>query len=100
MSPPQRMPLVKSAMKMLAETLRGEDRVAIVVYAGASGVALPATPGDEHGRIQEAIESLRAGGSTNGAAGIELAYQIAAEHFVKGGVNRVILATDGDFNVG
>jgi len=100
MSPPQRLPLVKSAMKMLAETLRAEDRVAIVVYAGYSGVALPATPGDAHGRIQEAIESLRAGGSTNGAAGIELAYQIAAEHFVKGGINRVILATDGDFNVG
>jgi len=100
MSPPQRLPLVKTAMKMLAETLRHEDRVAIVVYAGDSGVALPSTRGDEHGRILDAISSLNAGGSTNGAAGIQLAYQIASENFVKGGINRVILATDGDFNVG
>lgn len=100
MSPPERLPLVKTAMKMLAETLRHEDRVAIVVYAGNSGVALPTTRGDQHAVIQDAIASLNAGGSTNGAAGIQLAYQIASENFVKGGINRVILATDGDFNVG
>jgi Ca-activated chloride channel homolog len=100
MAPPERLPLVKTAMKMLAETLRHEDRVAIVVYAGNSGVALPATRGDQQGIIEDAISSLHAGGSTNGAAGIQLAYQIASDNFVKGGINRVILATDGDFNVG
>jgi Ca-activated chloride channel family protein len=100
MAPPERLPLVKTAMKMLVETLRAEDRVAIVTYAGTSGVALPATRGDRHDVIENAISSLNASGSTNGAAGIQLAYQIAAENFVKGGINRVILATDGDFNVG
>lgn len=100
MAPPERLPLVQTAMKMLADTLRHEDRVAIVVYAGNSGVALPATRGDRHAVIQDAISSLHAGGSTNGAAGIQLAYQIASENFVQGGINRVILATDGDFNVG
>jgi Ca-activated chloride channel family protein len=100
MAPPERLPLVKTAMKMLAETLRHEDRVAIVVYAGSSGLALPATRGDQYSTIDAAISSLHASGSTNGAAGIQLAYQIAAENFVKGGINRVILATDGDFNVG
>jgi len=100
MSPPARLPLVKSAMTILADTLRHEDRVAIVVYAGNSGVALPATRGDQHEAILSAISSLNAGGSTNGAAGIQLAYQIASENFIKGGINRVILATDGDFNVG
>jgi Ca-activated chloride channel family protein len=87
-------------MKMLAETLGSRDRVAIVTYAGTTGVALPATRGDRTGTIQDAISALSAGGSTNGGAGIQLAYQIAAENFVKGGINRVILATDGDFNVG
>jgi Ca-activated chloride channel family protein len=77
-----------------------QDRVAIVTYAGSSGVALPSTRGDRSGEIQHAISMLSAGGSTNGAAGIQLAYQIASENFVRGGVNRVILATDGDFNVG
>jgi Ca-activated chloride channel homolog len=100
MQPPNRLPLVKSAMMMLTSTLREEDRVAIVVYAGASGVALPSTSGSQRAEIDRAIQELRAGGSTNGAAGINLAYQIAAEHFVKDGINRVILATDGDFNVG
>jgi len=95
-----KLPLVKTAMKMLAETLTTQDRVAIVVYAGASGVALPSTRGDRIGVIQDAISALTPGGSTNGAAGIQLAYQIASENFVKGGINRVILATDGDFNVG
>jgi Ca-activated chloride channel homolog len=100
MAPPERLPLVKTAMKMLVETMRAEDRVAIVTYAGTSGVALPSTRGDRHATIEDAISSLNAGGSTNGAAGIQLAYDIAAENFVKGGINRVILATDGDFNVG
>jgi len=100
MAPPERLPLVKTAMKMLVDTLRAEDRVAIVTYAGTSGVALPSTRGDRHAVIEDAISSLNANGSTNGAAGIQLAYEIAAENFVKGGINRVILATDGDFNVG
>src|SRR6185436_7410022 len=99
MTPPERLPLVKTAMQMLVDTLTAEDRVAIVVYAGASGLALPPTRGDRKEEIHEAIERLRPGGSTNGAAGIQLAYDIAAKQFVKGGVNRVILATDGDFNV-
>jgi Ca-activated chloride channel family protein len=100
MEPQNRLPLIQSAMLMLADTLRAEDSVAVVVYAGASGVALPATSGDHHDAIASAITRLRAGGSTNGAEGIRLAYDIASRHFVKGGIKRVILATDGDFNVG
>jgi Ca-activated chloride channel homolog len=100
MQPADKLPLVKTAMKMLAETLTAQDRVAIVTYAGSTGVALPSTRGDRGSTIQDAISALSAGGSTNGGAGIQLAYQIAAENFVKGGINRVILATDGDFNVG
>ena len=100
MMPANKLPLVKTAMKMLADTLTRDDRVAIVVYAGASGLALPSTSGDRTREIEEAISSLNAGGSTNGAEGIQLAYDIASRHFVKGGINRVILATDGDFNVG
>jgi Ca-activated chloride channel family protein len=89
-----------AAMVMLTNTLRPQDRVAIVVYAGNSGLALPSTSGSRRAVIERAIRDLEAGGSTNGAEGIELAYKIAGEHFVKGGINRVILATDGDFNVG
>jgi Ca-activated chloride channel family protein len=100
MTPPNKLPLVKSAMKMLADTLRAEDRVAVVVYAGQSGLALPSTRGNRKSVIRQSIADLRAGGSTNGASGIRLAYDIAAENFITGGVNRVILATDGDFNVG
>ena len=100
MMPPNKLPLVKAAMKMLTDTLTGEDRVAIVVYAGASGLALPSTPGNHKPVIHGAIEKLEAGGSTNGASGIRLAYDVATENFINGGVNRVILATDGDFNVG
>ena len=100
MEPVNRLPLVKQAMRLLVEKLGENDRVAIVVYAGASGLALPSTAGDHKEQILSALENLQAGGSTNGAQGIELAYQTAAEHFIKGGVNRVILATDGDFNVG
>jgi Ca-activated chloride channel family protein len=100
MAPNERLPMVKTAMKMLAETLTARDRVAIVTYAGTTGVSLPSTPGDRTGVIQDAISALNAGGATNGGAGIQLAYQLASENFVKGGINRVILATDGDFNVG
>jgi Ca-activated chloride channel family protein len=100
MTPPERLPLVKQAMRLLVEKLTENDRVAIVVYAGASGLALPSTTGDHKEEILEALENLQAGGSTNGAEGIQLAYKIAADNFIKGGVNRVILATDGDFNVG
>jgi len=100
MTPPDKLPLVKTAMRMLADTLHPADRVAIVVYAGASGLVLPSTPGDRKSEIQRAIADLQPGGSTNGAAGIQLAYDIAGQAFIKGGINRVILATDGDFNVG
>ncbi|MBX7219915.1 MAG: von Willebrand factor type A domain-containing protein [Blastocatellia bacterium] len=95
-----KLPLVKESLRLLVEQLDARDRVSIVVYAGASGLVLPPTTGDRQEVILKAIEDLSPGGSTNGAEGIELAYQQAQEHFVKGGINRVILATDGDFNVG
>ena len=85
---------------MLVEHLTENDSVAIVVYAGSSGLALPATHGENKTAIRTAIGNLRAGGSTNGGEGIELAYRVASENFIEGGINRVILATDGDFNVG
>ena len=100
MNQPDKLPLVKTAMRMLADTLNPSDRVAIVVYAGASGLVLPSTSGEHKADIQRAIAELQHGGSTNGAAGIQLAYDVATQHFIKGGINRVILATDGDFNVG
>ena len=100
MMPADKLPLVKTAMRMLVDTLKPADRVAIVVYAGASGLVLPSTSGERKADIQRAIAELQPGGSTNGAAGIQLAYDIAAKSFIKEGINRVILATDGDFNVG
>jgi Ca-activated chloride channel family protein len=100
MMPPERLPLVKQAMRLLVEKLGENDRVAIVVYAGSSGLVLPSITGDHKEQILDALENLQAGGSTNGAEGIELAYSTAQQNFIKGGVNRVILATDGDFNVG
>ena len=100
MTPPERSPLIKQSMRLLVEKLTENDRVAIVVYAGASGLVLPSTPGNQKEKILSALESLEPGGSTNGAEGIQLAYKIATDNFIKGGVNRVILATDGDFNVG
>ena len=100
MQSPMKLPLLKSAMRMLVETLSARDRVAIVVYAGRAGLVLPSTPGDERGVLHAAIQSLEAGGSTAGGAGIKLAYDVASRHFIEGGANRVILATDGDFNVG
>jgi len=100
MNQANKLPLVKKGFKLLVEQLDENDRVAIVVYAGAAGLVLPATSGDNATIILEAIENLQAGGSTAGGQGIELAYQIAKENFIEGGNNRVILATDGDFNVG
>ncbi|MFK7896731.1 MAG: von Willebrand factor type A domain-containing protein [Myxococcota bacterium] len=100
MEGPYRLGLVQYGMTRLVESLRPQDRVAIVVYAGASGLALPSTPGDQESRIVNAIEGLRAEGSTAGAEGIRLAYKTARKHFDPKGINRVILATDGDFNVG
>jgi Ca-activated chloride channel homolog len=95
-----KLPLVKNALHLLVDQLRPQDHVAIVAYAGNAGLVLPSTPGSEKGRIAEAIDRLEAGGSTAGGEGILLAYKIAQESFVEGGNNRVILATDGDFNVG
>jgi Ca-activated chloride channel family protein len=100
MAQPNKLPLLKRGMKMLVEQLDRRDRVAIVVYAGASGLVLPSTSAGQKTQILDALERLQAGGSTNGGAGIRLAYDLATRHFVRGGVNRVILATDGDFNVG
>jgi Ca-activated chloride channel homolog len=100
MEPEDKLPLIRKSMRMLVDTLTASDRIAIVVYAGASGMVLPATPGNHKERIHEAIARLNAGGSTNGGAGITLAYKVAREQFIDGGINRVILATDGDFNVG
>ena len=95
-----KLPLLQSSLSLLVNQLRAEDKVAIVVYAGAAGTVLPATKGTDRQKIKEAINKLQAGGSTAGGAGIELAYKIARENFVKEGNNRVVLATDGDFNVG
>ncbi|GAA0534976.1 YfbK domain-containing protein [Chitinophaga japonensis] len=100
MEAPNKLPLVKHALKTLVQQLRPADRVAIVVYAGAAGLVLPATSGSEKTTILDALDKLQAGGSTAGGAGIQLAYKTAAENFLRNGNNRVILATDGDFNVG
>lgn len=100
MNSPDKLPLLKEGMKLLAGQLRDSDRVAIVVYASAEGLALPSTSGAERETIIAALDQLQAGGSTAGGAGIELAYRIAQENFIEGGVNRVLLCTDGDFNVG
>jgi len=100
MAEPNKLPLVQQAMGLLVEQLRPQDKVAIVTYAGNSGLALPATSGRDKTAIRSAIARLEPGGSTNGASGIQLAYQIADTNTIKGGINRVILCTDGDFNVG
>ncbi len=100
MQAPNKLPLVKASLKLLVNQLRPQDRVAMVVYAGAAGLVLPSTPGNDRQKIVSAIDALEAGGSTAGAAGIKLAYQTARENFAEGGNNRVILATDGDFNIG
>ena len=95
-----KLPLVKASLKLLIEQLREEDRVSIVVYAGNAGLVLPSTQGNHKQRISDAIDNLEAGGSTAGGAGIKLAYKVAKNNFREGGNNRVILCTDGDFNVG
>ena len=100
MNQTNKLPLLVSSFKLLTDQLRNEDKVAIVVYAGNAGVVLPSVSGDQKIKIKEALNQLSAGGSTAGGQGIELAYKIASENFVKGGNNRIILATDGDFNVG
>jgi Ca-activated chloride channel family protein len=97
---PRKLPLVKASLAMLAPNLTEKDRVAIVVYAGNTGLVLPSTSGSDTPTILDALRRLEGGGSTNGGAGLMLAYKVAQDHFIKGGVNRVILATDGDFNVG
>lgn len=100
MNSPNKLPLLKNAFHLLVQELRPEDRVAIVVYAGAAGLVLESTPGSEKDRILAAISNLSAGGSTAGGEGLRLAYKIAGENFIEEGNNRIILATDGDFNVG
>jgi Ca-activated chloride channel family protein len=100
MMQPGKLPLVQSSLKLLTEQLRPQDRVALVAYAGNAGLVLPSTEGSEKQKIKDAIDALEAGGSTAGGAGIQLAYKIARQQLVKNGNNRVILCTDGDFNVG
>ncbi len=100
MSDPNKLPLLKSSFKMLVEQLRPQDHIAIVVYAGAAGLVLEPTSGSEKRKILDALDQLEAGGSTAGGAGIKLAYEVAKKNFKRDGNNRIILATDGDFNVG
>jgi len=100
MSDPNKLPLLKQSFKILIEKLRPADRVAMVVYAGAAGLVLPSTSCDEKDEIIKAFDKLEAGGSTAGGEGIKLAYKIAKENFIDGGNNRIVLATDGDFNIG
>jgi Ca-activated chloride channel family protein len=100
MRSPDKLPLLKNAMRLLTRQLDGDDRIAMAVYAGAAGVVLEPTTGDRAGAIEQAISRLEAGGSTNGGDGIRLAYAMARQAYIENGINRVILATDGDFNVG
>ncbi|MGQ0552384.1 MAG: YfbK domain-containing protein [Planctomycetota bacterium] len=100
MNSPDKLPLVQASLRLLVGKLDERDRIAIVVYAGSAGLVLPSTSCSDKLSILNALDRLQAGGSTAGGAGIQLAYQVAAQHFLKGGTNRVILATDGDFNVG
>jgi Ca-activated chloride channel family protein len=100
MDSPDKLPLVKDSLRQLVKHLRPQDRVSMVVYAGSAGLVLPPTSGAKRDEILEALDRLEAGGSTNGGDGIRLAYSMAKQAYIRGGVNRVILATDGDFNVG
>jgi Ca-activated chloride channel family protein len=100
MQSPDKLELLRQGFALMTAQLRPQDQVAIVAYAGSAGLVLPATPGSDRTAILAALDRLTAGGSTNGGAGIELAYAVAREHFIEGGVNRVVLASDGDFNVG
>jgi Ca-activated chloride channel homolog len=100
MATPEKLPMLKEAMKLMVQRLGEGDHIAIVTYAGASGLRLPSTSGDRKDIVDSVIDGLNSGGSTNGASGIQLAYDTATLNFIRGGTNRVILATDGDFNVG
>jgi Ca-activated chloride channel family protein len=100
MQSPDKLELLKSTLKLLTQQLTAKDKVSLVVYAGATGLVLEPTQGNQSGKILAALERLSAGGSTNGGAGIRLAYAVAEQAFIKNGINRVLLATDGDFNVG
>ncbi|CAN5786226.1 VWA domain-containing protein [soil metagenome] len=100
MNAPNKLPLLKEGLRIMVDQLKPQDRVAIAVYAGSSGLVLPSTPVSQKGVIIAALNELEAGGATNGGQGIQLAYSVAAKNFIRGGNNRVILATDGDFNVG
>ncbi len=100
MMEPEKLPLVQKSLKMLVDQLREQDRVSLVVYAGNAGLVLPSTSGSEKTKIKDAIDGLEAGGSTAGGAGIQLAYKVAKQNFIANGNNRIILCTDGDFNVG
>jgi Ca-activated chloride channel family protein len=100
MQSPDKLPLLKNAFRLLTRQMKASDRVALVVYAGAAGAVLDPTPGDQQAKISVALDRLEAGGSTNGAGGIRLAYDFARQGFIPGGINRIVLATDGDFNVG
>ena len=100
MNSPDKLGILKTGFKTMVDNLKDQDRIAIVTYAGEAGVLLPSTMGDEKDKIKEAIEKLGAGGSTAGAAGIQTAYEIASDNFIQSGNNRVILGSDGDFNVG
>ena len=100
MNSPDKIGLLKSALKLLSRQLNADDRVSIAVYAGAAGTVLEPTPGNNQAKIAAALDQLSAGGSTHGSAGIHLAYQLAQQSFIKDGINRILIATDGDFNVG
>jgi Ca-activated chloride channel family protein len=100
MGSPDKLPLLQSSLKLLVQQMRPQDRIALVTYAGQAGVVLPSTPGDQKAAILAAIDNLESGGSTAGASGIEMAYRTARAGFMKDGINRILLATDGDFNVG
>ena len=100
MNDPDKLPLLKDAFRVLVNQLKPSDRVAIAVYASASGLVLPSTPASNKREILDSLERLQSGGGTNGGEGIKLAYTVALNNFIQGGNNRVILATDGDFNFG
>lgn len=100
MQSPYKLALVKKSLRMLVQQMNANDRIALAVYAGAAGMVLDSTPGDQKHKIMQAIDNLTAGGSTNGGAGIRLAYNLAQQHFINDGINRVIIASDGDMNVG
>lgn len=100
MSNANKLPLLKKSFDLMTQKLRANDKISIVVYAGAAGLVLPPTPGNQRATIMNALNNLNAGGSTAGGAGIKLAYKIAKENYIDGGINRVLLATDGDFNIG